>query len=484
MWIDPGGFVVWGFVGLVLAGGLALVAAGLRGRRIDNHPVCRRCGFDLVGIYPAAGRCTDCGASTEAVGAVRLGNRRRRPRMVWAGAVVLFLGAMLGTAAAGLPRLEENWRRFQSTEWLIDALAWEDQLPSSDEYGWMDDRWGVPSARELLNRYDRGAITHAQLDKMIEAVLRRQADRSKRWHPEVGDLFERAMVDGLCTAVQRMRYVRQAKAFELWAQRRTHPGGLVNHNLHGIDETRVGRSGAVHFVFELKSARIDGEPVPLVELEFNPELGKSRIGEHTYSGPLVMRFGFRSMSHWSGSLPVRIRRLPPIDVRPGRHELAVTYLLHAVEDQQATEAFTSWEQEFTATIEVRRPDQRLVDYHGGPDNMGMMKNAVSFHNLGARNMGRGHWIADWRVRLEDPMLPLAHDVYWRVGPDEWFVGTLIASRNQRGGTGQSTENIPLIEGPVDVILRPNDRLAAEQGFTEIFGMEMVFEALPVSPTGP
>src|SRR5690606_32468555 len=36
-----------------LAGATALLL-GLRGRRIDTHPICRRCGFDLIGQAPAA----------------------------------------------------------------------------------------------------------------------------------------------------------------------------------------------------------------------------------------------------------------------------------------------------------------------------------------------------------------------------------------------------------------------------------------------
>src|SRR5688572_29100978 len=34
---------------LVLIAATVLLIAGLRGRRVDDHPLCRRCGFDLVG---------------------------------------------------------------------------------------------------------------------------------------------------------------------------------------------------------------------------------------------------------------------------------------------------------------------------------------------------------------------------------------------------------------------------------------------------
>lgn len=48
------------FIGLA-ALGLALFWRGWRGRRIDNHPWCRKCRFDLKGLWPGAARCPECG---------------------------------------------------------------------------------------------------------------------------------------------------------------------------------------------------------------------------------------------------------------------------------------------------------------------------------------------------------------------------------------------------------------------------------------
>ena len=38
---------------ILLAIGLVALVFGLRGRKIDDHPICRLCRFDLHGIYPA-----------------------------------------------------------------------------------------------------------------------------------------------------------------------------------------------------------------------------------------------------------------------------------------------------------------------------------------------------------------------------------------------------------------------------------------------
>lgn len=41
---------------------LALLIRGWRGKRIDDHPLCRACGFDLSGNSDAKS-CPECGAA-------------------------------------------------------------------------------------------------------------------------------------------------------------------------------------------------------------------------------------------------------------------------------------------------------------------------------------------------------------------------------------------------------------------------------------
>ena len=69
--------------------GIALLAAGLRGRRVDDHPLCRRCRFDLTGKPAESTRCSECGAPIDRPNAVRVGHRQHRPRAVAYGAAVL-----------------------------------------------------------------------------------------------------------------------------------------------------------------------------------------------------------------------------------------------------------------------------------------------------------------------------------------------------------------------------------------------------------
>ena len=79
---------------LIVAATLALVGAvmlalGLRGRRVGDHPMCRRCGFDLFGRPADSHGCPECGADVTRDRSIVLGVRQRRRWAVWSGSVML-----------------------------------------------------------------------------------------------------------------------------------------------------------------------------------------------------------------------------------------------------------------------------------------------------------------------------------------------------------------------------------------------------------
>lgn len=50
---------------LLLLLGLVLIDLGWRGRRIGDHPTCRKCGFDLSGLAVGIGPCPECGRTLD-----------------------------------------------------------------------------------------------------------------------------------------------------------------------------------------------------------------------------------------------------------------------------------------------------------------------------------------------------------------------------------------------------------------------------------
>jgi ribosomal protein L37E len=146
--------------GAVLALAIGLLAAGLRGRRQDRHPVCRRCGFDLFGLPPDSNRCSECGADLRRRRATRIGNRRRSTRTVGLAVALLLptlawfgtLGWIFGSGAE-IVRYKPVW-------WLT-ADAHSDDPATRDV-----------AFAELLRRIRAGSIADAPLAKVVDVACR------------------------------------------------------------------------------------------------------------------------------------------------------------------------------------------------------------------------------------------------------------------------------------------------------------------------
>ena len=108
---DGGNWTILLWPAALALAAIALLIWSWRGRRVGEHPHCRRCGFDLFG-NPAANRCGECGADLTRRRAVAVGLRRRRP-LVAATALFLALacGAWGGFSAksAGLFDRKPDW---------------------------------------------------------------------------------------------------------------------------------------------------------------------------------------------------------------------------------------------------------------------------------------------------------------------------------------------------------------------------------------
>ncbi len=60
---------------LLAAASAVALAIAVRGRRVDDHPICRKCGFDLIGKPESSAVCSECGTDLTGVRAVRVGRR-------------------------------------------------------------------------------------------------------------------------------------------------------------------------------------------------------------------------------------------------------------------------------------------------------------------------------------------------------------------------------------------------------------------------
>ncbi len=184
--------------------GAVMLLVGLRGRRTDNHPICRGCGFDVsgipgVGLGPAAGLvpCPECGRDVSAKRRLRTGNRLRRPRFIASGAGLLMLG-LVGVVSIG-------FAMSRGTAWVTVlpswALTWEAASGDATRQR--------AALAELTARINRGALDGWVARRALAQASAAQADTATAWLVEWGDLVEAAWHHGLVEPADYREFIRK-----------------------------------------------------------------------------------------------------------------------------------------------------------------------------------------------------------------------------------------------------------------------------------
>ncbi len=183
---------------LLFVGALCLMF-GVLGRRVGDEPRCRGCRFDLTGV---GGVCPECGAELGGPRSVVHGTRRRRPVLASIGALVLLAGVGAGWLAVATVDLNT----YKPTWWLAQMDARRPAGPELDA-----------AMNELVARIAAGSASERAVRPAIKTALRRQGDRTLRWSNSLGDVFEAAWTAGWVDEDDRLLYLKQAVAIEVWA---------------------------------------------------------------------------------------------------------------------------------------------------------------------------------------------------------------------------------------------------------------------------
>jgi hypothetical protein len=260
----PLGWGTW-----ILVTGVALLIAGLRGRRVDDHPLCRRCGYDLVG-NPSAEICTECGADLHRHNSVRIGHRRRRRALLAAGLVMTVPMLVLGGGLGVMWARGVDAAQYKPVWWL---------LRDGD-----DDA----AAKELNRRLSLGSLNNADITRVVTHVLAVQADRTKAWRPSWGDFIENARAASQIADPQWHAYLNGAIDFTLEARQRVHRDtGVVLRVTANAD--RQGSRSMVAMNWRVADVRLGG--VPLVRMSPGLPSSSTNVFFGADGSPRVGRYG-------------------------------------------------------------------------------------------------------------------------------------------------------------------------------------------------
>lgn len=229
---------------------ILLLAWAIRGKRIDDHPLCRKCRFDLVGLMATGrtppARCPECGCDLAATG-LHIGNRRRRRRALNL-AIVLLVIAIPAAAGAGYLRLARTNIYPYLPTW---ALMWryEQDLPGQA---------AIPL--ELMTRVKAGAIDAASGARIMRRLLAVQADQSQQWIPGWGALAESLIENSLVTNDDAMTFLRQGVIATLLCPKRGRAGGSAMIGMK-VSSHRLGPT-SVRVRVERVSTRVGSRVTP------------------------------------------------------------------------------------------------------------------------------------------------------------------------------------------------------------------------------
>ena len=245
--------LIWIVIAIIGAAGTGMLTWGARGQRINDHPICRGCRFDLVGLFPGAKRCPECGRVIVEDGAVRVGTRVRRRSGLVVGAVLLLLamggGGIVGWASA----TGFDWNTVKPTSLLVSELASRDAAAAE------------AAAKELTARLTASGVTRQQAGSICARILERQADTEREWPTALGELFDALRGAKLVGDAQWEQYLINAAQFTV----RVRPvvrrdAKLVLHPSVRFERMHrsFGRAAESGVRYRLVSVAGDGEALP------------------------------------------------------------------------------------------------------------------------------------------------------------------------------------------------------------------------------
>ncbi|HEX8915236.1 MAG TPA: hypothetical protein VF796_22985 [Humisphaera sp.] len=234
---------------LVLLAGAALVAYARRGRVVDDHLLCARCGFDLTGKPPASRRCSECGATLGVRRSIRRGNREPRRRLLLAGAVPAAACGCWLLAAVAAAVLGTRWER-HAPLWWLDREA---RCAGAEDLD--------PPTLELADRVRDRRLDDGDLRHLLDDTLALQADPGRPWRISRGVVFEAARAAGRVDVARWERYVDNAVVWRAEVPATVGPVDPVPFRLTVVGRGGIRPAAELDLMAVTVHATVDGAPI-------------------------------------------------------------------------------------------------------------------------------------------------------------------------------------------------------------------------------
>ena len=447
--------------------GLLLLVLGVRGKRIDDHPLCRKCKYDLVGTAQLPTKCPECGSELSKNRATRIGNRKRK-RVVLAIGLIIFTTSLTMTGLFG-------WAQAKNFDWYPFKPLW---LLSNEAMHTVPRSQVNKPQREIHRRLADDKLSDRQIDGLVEKALKLQADQSIKWDLFWGDIIEDAWLKGKVSEDKFQKYLTTATStgMYLYTRPKIKQGESVYIRYGYGKGVRAGSALRFLIARDYGPLRIDDDEIP--------SSFRSRYGE----------FDGRGSNHRSGTRY-------EVDAILGKHEITLQFhfnvapihvvnretLINMNDEYRMTffekNKIHEWYDSSSITIEVVAQETPVIEIINAPELKDTIRKAITVSKCVLKKKN-WYYQPDMLVKVDDIPVPVAFEVYWRVGEKEWLVNNLSATKSPTIVTSHNrpiqTNDFPLDATHVDVIFRSSTAVAEKRiGFERIWQGEIVFPNQPL-----
>lgn len=448
--------LIYVILGLIFSFGLFLLIFGLLGKRIDDHPWCRKCKFDLFGRAQDAERtCPECGCDLSKAKAIRIGQRRKRRGMLIIGALFFVIG-LAGLGVKGYTDATHvDWQQHKPVWWLMREAS-QSPGPTSDA-----------ALIELLHRQDTGELDASQVGDLIELALMHQADISRPWQIQWGILVEEARTAGIATDDQWHRYVANLLIDPLEFELR--PKSVIASERYAIGlhtkPARIGDRIQPELLLKLENEQLQiGTVTKELRGWFNGRHFRPASDDHTVYYPIL------SSQQWNA-------------IKPGQHTVRYSADLVLYENGQyyrarkRLPALATGQIELETRVEFLDRHESSVTTVNDPAVRQQVENAINIYLLESGLNSSGLHALRLCFHVGERPVDIAFKAYLRHNGTEYELPPVALDSGRSGNKCIETElGVDLRNQKVDVIFRPSPK-AAEKTIDcfEIWGEEIIFK---------
>ncbi|MGE5609068.1 MAG: hypothetical protein ACM359_07425 [Bacillota bacterium] len=431
----------------MLLTGAVLLWRGARGRRIDDHPICRVCGFDLFGLPPESHRCSECGVDLRKRRTIRIGHHQPARMVMALGMLLLFAGGGWLGIASKVASKQLNVNQYKPVWWLLRE-ANSSSVSTRDT-----------ALKQLFTRLDKKKLSDAQVQQIVQRALQVQGDKNRPWATGWGDFVEWAQSKDRLPSEQWEQYVKQAlTAFRLEARPNVRRGTTLPLRL-AYGPARVGRNVTAFFVrCQRKQVLVSGMPRDPNQGDHAFRvvvLGSNRSGRSCWTVPLDDSV-FAKLQNGPQTAQVSF----DVEVSWGGSSRYQTEL----------HLDAKWELVDEATVKV------VTDDSLRPAVEQSLKLKAENWAFGVPRPG----CVDLTMTCANPPVGLAYDVLARQGDKEWKMG-IAAFKARESDDCYIGSQLSGVRGEVlDLILRPSLQAAESQvDCTEMWNGEITLRQVQV-----